>query len=60
MANIALLRESHGRVIRIRRPLVILQVTTYAGRRRQVVVAILMAIRARQVRMRARQRESTL
>ena len=51
MAHLALLRQSGGGVIRIRRSLEILQVTGNASRRRQVVIPIGMALCALHLRM---------
>ena len=46
MALIACLGEVRGDVIRIGRPLIVLQMTTDAGRGRQVVVVVRVAIGA--------------
>ena len=60
MALIAGLREVSGHVVRIRRALKILQMAAYAGRARQVVVVVDMAIgaQARRYGVRSRQCES--
>jgi len=52
------LRDARRDVIRIRGSLEILQVATYAGGRRQVVVVVDVALRALQRRVRAGQREA--
>lgn len=55
MTNVALLRESRGHVVRVRRSLEILQMTVDASPARQVVVAVGVTLRALHVSMRAGQ-----
>jgi hypothetical protein len=57
MAGLARRREPSGNVVRVRRPLKILQVAGDAGCVRQTVVVVDMAGRARHVHVRARQRK---
>jgi len=54
----AILRESLRRVRRVVGPIVVCLVTVPAGRTRQAVVAVDVALRALQTRVRARQRET--
>jgi len=58
VADIASLRNSGGHVVRIVRCLIVLQVAAHASGRRQIEVAICVALIALQVRVSSRQRES--